>query len=442
MEVTNFAKRRALLREKLGDKLGIITAAPLQTRSYDTEFPYRQDSNFKYLTGLDEAEAVLVLAPAHSAIKEVLFVRPKDPIMEVWTGTRMGPDKAREVLEIDHVFSIEELDDRLPDLMMGHANCSLNLRDSGPWVDKVLGHIKALNAKKRVPRAKPQGISDITPLLGELRLVKDQNELQFMKKAQEITNRAHRAAMAYARPGGNESQVMAMLHFHFRHNPAADEAYESIVAGGENACTLHYVKNNQELKDGDLLLIDAGADFHLYASDVTRTFPINGKYTPLQKDVYEIVLAAQKEAIDLSRPGKTQGNLHQACSKVLAQGLIDLGVFSESVESIIDQGLLRKYYPHSTGHWLGLDVHDPCPYFEKNEELISFREGMVFTIEPGLYFPPDDHGLPEKLRGLGIRIEDDILITDKSHENLSAAVPKSITEVEEACKRDWRELLP
>jgi Xaa-Pro aminopeptidase len=443
MNLTNYAERRQALKDQLKDTVAIIPAAPHQIRSFDTEYPYRQDSNLKYLTGLEEQEAVLVLAPNHPAIDEILFVLPKDPIKETWTGIRMGPDKARELLEMNHVYSIDELDQRLPDLLLGHSACALDLYASHtPWLDRIKSIMTNLNNQRRLNRAKPQSLIHLNPIIGQMRLVKDQNEILFMKKAQEITARAHRSAMAYTRPGVNESAVAALLRYHFSHHPASNEAYESIVAGGANACVLHYVSNNKELKDGDLLLIDAGADFHLYASDVTRTFPVNGVFSGIQKHVYDIVLESQKEAINLSRPGKNQIELHEATCRVLAQGLIDLKVSDESVDSIIEQGILKKYYPHSTGHWLGLDVHDPCPYTDSEHQPIAFQKGMVFTIEPGLYFPPTDHELPNQLRGIGIRIEDDVLITEVGHEVLSASIPKEIKEIEHACERDYRELMP
>lgn len=440
MEPTDYALRRRELAQALRGAAALIPSAPLRTRSHDTEYPFRQSSQLKYLTGLeDEQEAVLLITPEHPAIQEVLFVRPKDPLKEMWSGRRLGPEKARELLEIEHVYTLDELPTKLPELLLGHSAVALDLFESEGWVKKILEVLEGLNQRKKLARQKPLEIHHLAPLIGRQRLVKDANEIQFIKKAAELTTRAHHAAMAMAAPGRSEAEIMALLHFHFRSHPAGDEAYESIVAGGENACILHYVANNQPLKAGELLLIDAGAEFHTYASDVTRTFPIDGKFQGAGLEVYEICLHAQKEAMTQSRPGKTLDDVHRAACQVLAQGLADLKVFQERPADIIEQGLLKKYYPHSTSHWLGLDVHDPCPYFDEQQQPINFAPGMVFTIEPGLYFPPDDTSLPERLRGIGVRIEDDLLITEKSYENLTSGIAKEVRAVEEACKRDYRE---
>jgi len=444
IEATNYSARRALLREKLGNAIAVIPSASHQTRSYDTEYSFRQHSVLKYLTGLEEQDSILVLCPNNIERPEVLFVRPKDAMMEMWSGKRLGPERAREILEIQHVYPIDQFDTILPELMLGHTAIAYDLFDaSAPQSlhKRLLDHAEKLQRTKRKFHVrKPDGVINLATLTGEMRLIKEGNELLFMREAQKITSRAHRAVMAKTAAGINEKELQALFHYIVSKN-GATEAYESIVAGGENACILHYVNNNKKLKDGDLLLIDAGSEFHVYASDVTRTYPVNGKFTPIQRDVYEIVLSAQKEAISLSRPGKNLNDLHQATITVLSQGLKDLKVINESVETILEKELYKPFYPHSTSHWMGLDVHDPCPYLDGDLKPVSLREGMVFTIEPGLYFPPDRADLPTELRGMGIRIEDDILITDRAYENLSSSIPKEISEIEEEMKRDYRDFL-
>ncbi len=440
MELTSYRERRAKLLERLKGGVAIFEAAPHQTRSHDTEFPYRQDSNLKYLVGFEEPEAKLVILSHQKERQAVLFVRPKDAKAEVWSGRRLGIEAAKDLLDVDEVYSIHEFDQKLDELLMGHDTVYLDLFNRPKLVKKVLSHIGALAYKNRKKVATPQKIANIIPLVGSLRLIKDQNEIAFMKKAAAITTKAHKAAMAFTRAGVNEREVQALMEYIYLKEGANGAAYESIVAGGDNANILHYIDNQDELKDGDLLLIDAGSEYNLYASDVTRTFPVNGVYSGIQKEVYEIVLEAQKASLRASRPGSTIATIHAEASKVLAQGLVDLKVMSSIPEELASDQTFKSFYPHGTGHWLGLDVHDNCPYTDGPED-IKFAPGMIYTIEPGLYFPKNATNIPAELRGMGIRIEDDILITADGYENLTSAIPKEIKEVEDACKVDYKSFL-
>lgn len=440
MELTSYRERRAKLLEKMHGGVAIIESAPHQTRSHDTEFPYRQDSNFKYLVGFEEPEAKLVILSHQKERQAVLFVRPKDPKAEVWSGRRLGVESAKEILDVDEVYSIDEFDQKLDELLLGHDTVYLDLFNRPKLVKKVLSHISTLGYKNRKKIATPQKLGNIVPIVGSLRLIKDQNEIAFMRKAAAITTKAHKAAMAFTKPGVNEKEVQALMEYIYLKEGASGPAYESIVAGGDNANILHYIDNCDELKSGDLLLIDAGSEFNLYASDVTRTFPVNGIYTGIQKEVYEIVLEAQKASLRASAIGATIAKIHAESSKVLAQGLIDLKLMDSMPEELNTDVTFRTYYPHGTSHWLGLDVHDNCPYSDGPED-ITFKPGMIYTIEPGLYFPKNGAGIPEELRGIGIRIEDDILITESGYENLTSAIPKEVKEVEEACKQNYKDFL-
>lgn len=441
-EPTNHRQRRLELMTRLEGAVAIVPTHSHQTRSYDTEFPFRPDSNFKYLTGCKEADAVLVLAPHHPEFQEILFVHPKDPVAEMWMGERLGPEKACEIFEVDACFSLDDFKTKLPEFLEGHAKVAMDFYTHKKHFEKVLKMMEKLNQLKKKKVAKPTEILSLGPIVGEMRLIKDATELAFMKSALEITGKAHAAAMAFSSPEKTEREVHALLKYIFQKEGAIGEAYESIVAAGNHANTLHYIKNDSALHEGDLLLIDAGSEVNVYASDITRTFPINGKFTKAQRDVYQVVLNAQKEAFNYARPGATLAQMHQATCKSLAQGLIDLGVFSDkSLDEVMEKELYKEFYPHGTGHWLGLDVHDTCPYFDEDFQDIEFKPGMVFTVEPGLYFRKDHTNLPQHLKGIGIRIEDDLVITATGYENMSAAIPKEISEVEEACTRDYRDYL-
>lgn len=442
MQSTDFKQRRNNLFDMMDDGIAILPAAHHATRSNDTEYPFRQNSNFKYLTGINEPESILVLSKKNGVQKTFIFIRPNNAFEEMWNGKRLGLEKAQDLIEADHAYDIHTFKEQILKLLPGHKNLYMHFhegRDTYELVQKLSGEL--FNKKRRSDELPPSQIKNLGHLIEKLRFIKDQNEILTMKKAMIATDRAHRAAMAFAAPGKSEKQVDALLHYLFRNTYSQGQAYENIVAGGDNANILHYVENNEELHDGDLLLIDAGSQLNLYATDITRTFPVNGKFSPTQKDVYEIVLAAQKAAISHSFPGRTSKELHDSACKVLTQGLVDLKILKGSVEENLEKNTFRKYYPHGTGHWLGLDVHDQNPYLDEDNNTMKFAAGCIFTVEPGLYFPKNDPEVPEIFKGIGIRIEDNILITDKGHENLSAMIPKEVKEVEEACEKDYRTFL-
>lgn len=442
MSQSIYKKRRQDLLDQIGNSVALVPTNPHHTRSNDTEFPFRADSNFGYLTGHLEPEALLVLCPQGQKGKEVLFVRPKNPELELWMGERLGPEKAKELYGVDEAYGFDLLEQKLPELIDLHESIMMDIFSHGEWIEKVYPMMKKLNQQRRRKKPAPQGILNLAPLLGKMRLKKDKNEIDLMRKAAQITHQAHCAAMARASNGVNEGQVQSVIDYVFMDRGAQSEAYESIVAGGNNANTLHYIQNNQDLKDGDLLLIDAGCELDLYASDVTRTFPVSGKYTQLQKKVYELILKVQKEAIAMAAPGKKLSELHDFTCQGLSSALMELGFFKDkSLDQVVEQKLYRSFFPHGTGHWLGLDVHDNCPYFDENSQDIKFEEGMVFTVEPGLYFNENNEKVPQELKGIGIRIEDDILITAEGHENLTASIPKEVADVEDACQKNYKELL-
>ncbi|MCO4795094.1 MAG: aminopeptidase P N-terminal domain-containing protein [Bacteriovoracaceae bacterium] len=441
MESTSYKERRSRLMENLNDGMAIIKAQGHKQRSHDTEYPFRQDSNFKYLTGFNEPESILVLTP-NSETKTTLFVRPKDELAELWSGKRMGVEKASELLEIDQVFPINDYEKKIAELMVGHKTIYMDIFNNSKEVNDILSKCQNLQFAKRKSKSQvPQGLSNLRIEVGKMRLIKDQNEIRAMKMAAQATTLAHKGAMAFAAPGKNENEVQAFLEFLFKLKGAEGTAYESIVAGGNNANTLHYVNNNMVLNDGDLLLIDAGAEFNLYAADVTRTFPVNGTFTAAQRDVYQLVLEAQKASLAQAKPGKTLTDVHKESVKVLTDGLIHLRVLEGTLEENLENENYRRFYPHGTSHWLGLDVHDESPYINEKFEEFTFEAGMAFTIEPGLYFPATDATLRNELQGIGIRIEDDILITESGHEVITSGIPKEIKEVEEACKADYKTFL-
>lgn len=440
MESTNFKQRRFNTLSKLKDGIAIIPAATHQTRSNDTEFSFRQNSNFKYLTGCSEPDAILVLTP-HLEQKDHLFVRPNDRLMEIWSGRRLGPERSKEVFDVDAAYPIDDFAKKLPELMKGHKEVFIDLFQNTELFMQVRKACMNLDPRGKLKVPTPKAFRHANTIVEQQRLIKDQNEVIQMKKAAEATNKAHRAAMALANSGINESEVFNLMEYVFRKHGAHHSAYESIVAGGENGTILHYVENNMTLNDGEMLLIDAGSEFNTYASDVTRTFPINGKYTGAQKEVYEIVLEAMKNSFSKCSVGHTLEEVHMESVKSLSDGLRHLKLYTESVDEIIEKTLYKEFYPHGTSHWLGMDVHDQNPYMGDDYKPVKFEKGMLFTVEPGLYFQPDNMKIPAELRGMAVRIEDDILITENSYENLTAMIPKEIKEVENACQEDYKQFL-
>ena len=421
-----YANRRARLAAALGDGIAIVATAPEVPRNRDTHYPYRHDSYFYWLTGFAEPEAVVVLVGG-AAPQSILFCRDKDETREIWDGFRHGPAAAQEKFGFDAAHSVAELDARLPELMGNRARLAYAVGQEPAWDARVIGWLNAVRAKTRQGIAAPGEIVDVRHALDEMRLIKDVHELALMRRAAEISTRAHGIAMRATRPGRHEYEIEAELLCAFRSGGAEAPAYTSIVASGANACVLHYVFNNQPLADGDLLLIDAAAEFGSYAADITRTFPVNGRFSAAQKDAYELVLAAQAAAIDEVRPGRHWNSPHEAAVRVLTQGMVDLKLLAGSVDGLIESNAYNRFYMHRTGHWLGMDVHDAGEYKIKGEWR-PLVPGMTLTVEPGLYIRPADD-VPEAFWNIGIRIEDDVAVTESGCEVLTSP-PKTVDEIE------------
>ncbi len=432
IDPTIYKQRRARLLEKMQRGIAIVPTAPEVARNGDTHYGYRYDSNFYYLSGFIEPEAVLVLVASpekNGGERAILFCREKNPEREVWDGFRVGPDAAKEQYGFDATYPIAQLDDKLSELMGNQPVLFYPVGHDTAWDQRILKLRGEVQAKVRSGIRAPNEIHDVRTLLNEMRLFKDEHELSIMRRAAAISCQAHRRAMQFTRPGQFEYQLEAEFLHEFCRHGARHPAYPSIVAGGANACVLHYVGNNARLKDGDLLLIDAGCELDGYASDITRTFPVNGRFLPAQKDVYELVLAAQTAAIAAARPGNTWNAPHDAALRVLAQGFIDLKLCRGSVDSVLESESYKRFYMHRTGHWLGMDVHDVGDY-KTGDDWRKLQTGMVFTVEPGCYIRPADD-VPLALWNIGIRIEDDVAITELGNEVLTDAAPKSVADIEE-----------
>ncbi len=427
--IAPYVARRRRLAEALGDGVAVVPTAPERVRNRDTHFPYRFDSHFYYLTGFPEPDAVLVVR----AGKTILFCRERNPEREVWDGFRHGPEAARERFGFDEAHPIETLDEKLPALLENQPTLFYPMGADAEWDSRAIRWLNAVRAKSRAGVAAPERVQDVRALIDEMRLVKDAQELALMRRAARIAASAHRRAMQATRPGRNEYEIEAELLYEFRRNGAQFPSYSPIVAGGANSCVLHYVFNDAPLADGELLLIDAGCELDGYASDVTRTFPVNGRFSAAQRDAYEIVLAAQGAALDKVRAGASWNEPHDAAVRVLAQGMLDLRLLSGSLDEVLEKETYKRFYMHRTGHWLGLDVHDAGEY-KRSGNWRPLVPGMTLTVEPGLYIRADDD-VPEALRNIGIRIEDDVRVADSGCEVLTAEAPKAIADIE-ALMRD------
>jgi Xaa-Pro aminopeptidase len=425
--ITPYIHRRESLLAQIGRGVAIVPTAPEAIRNRDAHYPYRFDSYFYYLTGFSEPESVLVLVGGDQP-KSVLFCRDKDLEREIWDGFRYGPDAAREIFGFDEAYSITRLDELAPQLLANKPRLYFSLGAEAQWDARVTGWLNQVRNQARAGVGAPSELVDVRGLLDEMRLFKTEDELETMRKAAGISASAHRRAMRATQPGAMEYEVEAELLHEFRRHGAQAPAYTSIVAGGANACVLHYVSNDARLHDGDLLLIDAGCELDGYASDITRTFPVNGKFTGPQKDLYELVLAAQAAAIEAVRAGNHWNAPHEAALNVLVRGFIDFGLCQGTVEGVLESGDYRRFYMHRTGHWLGLDVHDAGEY-KRNGEWRSLEPGMVLTVEPGCYVRPADD-VPEHFWNIGIRIEDDAVVTQGESEIITAGAPKSVTDIE------------
>jgi len=424
-----YARRRKQLMRIIGrDAICIVPAAPERLRNNDSHYPYRQDSDFHYLTGFAEPDAVLALVPGRSPSETILFCRERNPERERWDGARVGTEGVVATLGMDDAFPSEDIDEILPGLIEGRSRVYYHFGRDTDFDLKLIGWVNRVRELVRSGAKPPHEFVALSHLLHDLRLYKSRNELRLMRKSAKIAADAHVRAMRATRPGMNEHEVEAELLHAFR-SQGAVPSYEPIVGGGANACVLHYRANNAPLVDGDLLLIDAGAEYQCYASDITRTFPVNGRYSPEQRALYDIVLAAQLAGIDEVRAGRSFNAYHDAAVRTITRGLCKLGLLSGSVEKNLREHAYRKFYMHKTGHWLGLDVHDAGDY-RVDGEFRVLEAGMVVTVEPGLYVAPDLKGVPARFRGIGIRIEDDVVVTDGDPEVISAGVPKDADEIE------------
>ncbi|MFC3533081.1 aminopeptidase P N-terminal domain-containing protein [Vogesella facilis] len=418
--------RRQQLLAAIGDAVAILPTAPEAVRNADANYPYRADSHFLYLTGFAEPEAVLVLDGRRG--KSLLFCRAKNPDMEIWEGFRHGPQAAAEAFAFDEAYAIDELEQRLPELLADVPALYWPLGRSAGWDARIAGWLGVVRSRARLGVDAPAQFGDLLPLIDEMRLLKDEREQAILLRAGQVSAEAHVRAMQATRPGKYEYEIEAELLYHFVRNGARQPAYESIVAGGGNACTLHYAANNARLNDGELLLIDAGCEFMGYAGDITRTFPVNGRFSQPQRDLYEVVLAAQLAAIAAVQPGATLDAPGDAALRVLVQGMLDYQLLQGSVDGVIESGDYRRFYMHGIGHFLGLDVHD-VGLRRPGGQWRQFQPGMCTTIEPGLYVRPDDR-VPAAFHHIGIRIEDNVLVTATGRHVYTDAAPKRIDDIE------------
>ena len=422
-------RRKALMRQMKKNAIALLASAPAQVRNRDVEYPYRQDSDFHYLTGFDEPEAVAVFAPGREQGEFILFCRQYDETKAIWTGKHAGLEGAKEKFGADEALPIEDFAETLPTLLDGKRTVNYPIGVDKELDRQVMAAVNTLRGKTRTGAKPPEEFVALDRLVHEMRLFKSPDEIQTMRKAVEVSVHAHKRAMQVCRPGMHEYQIEAeMSHECMRHG-LRHSAYPSIVAGGHNACVLHYTENADQLHDGDLLLIDAGAEFGNYAADITRTFPVNGRYSEPQRLLYELVLEAQLAAIAKIRPGNTWIQPHEEAVRVLVKGLVKLGLLQGRVYKLIRDEAYKPFFMHRTGHWMGMDVHDVGDY-KIDDKWRKLEPGMVLTVEPGLYVPPACMDVDEKWRGIGIRIEDDVMVTQKGCEVLSAAMPKTVAEIE------------
>ena len=428
-KTTEYARRRRQLMRLAGeDSILIVPAAPERIRSHDSHHPYRQSSDLLYLSGFGEPEAVLVLVPGRRAGETLLFCRERDLERETWDGRRLGPEDAVQALGLDDAYDIADIDDILPGLIEGRARVYYQFGRDQDFDLKILAWVNRVRERVRQGAHTPHEFLQLGHLLHELRLFKSREELKLMRRAATIAAEAHCAAMRAVRPGLHEYSIEAELLYHFRRQGAVP-AYESIVGAGANACVLHYRDNSAPLRDGDLLLVDAGAELQGYASDITRTYPVNGRFSPAQRAVYELVLQAQAAAIAAVRPGNHWDTPHEAAVEVLAEGMLRLGLLKGSLDKLLASGTYKRFYMHRTGHWLGLDVHDVGDYRIDGQPRL-LEAGMVLTVEPGCYIAPDSRGVAARWRGIGVRIEDDVVVTASGCEVLTDGVPKAVDEIE------------
>lgn len=430
IKMAEYAKRRKALFDQMENKsIYILKGANLQYRNSDAEFPFRQNSHFYYLTGFNEPDAVLVLIKEGNNEEYILFCREKKKEEEIWTGPRVGVEGAKEKFQATTSFAISELDAKMPILLENKEKIGYSLGHSKEFDEKMVNWVNQVRSKVRKGTHAPETWFDFVHMISAMRLHKSPDEVQQIKEACRISAEGHAHLMRICRAGKWEYQLEGEFINYCFQSGLRFMAYSPIVAGGSNACTLHYIQNSDQLKDGDLLLVDAGAECENYAADITRTFPVNGKFTEAQKAIYELVLEAQEAAIKAAKPGVAWHKLQEIMVEILVTGLVKLNILQGDVQELIKEKKYRQFYMHSSGHWLGLDVHDAGEY-KINENWRPLEAQMVFTIEPGLYFDPNQEGLDSKWKGIGVRIEDDILITKDGCEVLTKMVPKRVEEIE------------
>ena len=401
------------------NSVALICAAMPKKRSNDTEYPYRQNSNFYYLCGFKEDNAALVFVKTKRKTKTILFVQPKDPQMELWSGKRLGVKAAKKRFLVDKVLPISKLEEKLKKCLEKKVRAYYEFGSDNPAVERFAKMTHSCYTRH-----------NLSKVIESMRLVKSETEIALIKKALEITKEAHHQAIRLHKEGMTEYQLQANFEYVFKKNGAYSDAYTTIVAGGDNANTLHYVKNDQPLRSGDLVLIDAGCEYDYYASDITRTIPVSGTFSKAQKEVYALVLDVEKKIISMVKEGMYRSELQKEAERMLCEGMVRLGILKGDVQELLKKKAHKRYFPHSIGHYMGLDVHDQNPYKTKNFKEIPLKAGMVLTIEPGLYLPKEDRTVPKKFRGIGIRIEDDILVKKNGCENLSSGIVKEIEEIE------------
>lgn len=415
-----YRQRRDLLARKLSkNTMAVVFSATHKVRSNDTEFPFRQNSNFYYLTGFIEDNAILVLVKNKTKYKSILFVHKKDKIQELWNGKRLGTTQAKKHFLVDEVYTSDEFESIFNTHASLYSKLYFDFKTDSPFVDPLKRDFKKFSQYE-----------NLAPFVESMRLIKSSAEIDLIKKALQITKDAHHSLMKQNKNDKYEYELQADIEHTFKKNSAFSDAYTSIVAGGNNANTLHYINNNQKLKSQELILIDAGCEYQYYASDITRTIPVNGRFSSEQKEVYDLVLNTQLEVLKAIKIGVKRSKLQKIAINHITKGLVELGVLHGDVKKLIKKEKYKPYYPHGIGHWMGIDVHDECPYLDKKSKELVLKKGMVLTIEPGIYLDKEDKKVPEKYRGIAIRIEDDILITDKGYENLSIEIVKTTQAIE------------
>ena len=428
---TEYQSRRRQLMRQMGERsIAILPAAPVRTRNRDVEHRYRQDSDFYYLTGFTEPQAVLVLKPGREHGEYLMFCRERNLQQELWNGYMAGQEGVCRDYGAEDAFPISDIDDILPGLIEGCDKVYYSMGSNPDFDSRVMNWVNVIRSKVRNGAQPPQEFMVLDHLLHDMRLFKSKREIQLMQAAAQVSAEGHKRAMRQCRPDMYEYQLEAEYLYHYMQAGNTECAYSSIVGGGANACVLHYIDNNRPLRDGDLVLVDSGCEHQYYASDITRTFPVNGKFSAEQKALYQIVLEAQLAAIDQVRPGNHWDDPHQAAVRVITQGLLRLGILKGELDELIENEAYKPYYMHKTGHWLGLDVHDVGDY-KVGGEWRLLEPGMVLTVEPGIYIAADAKGVAKKWRGIGIRIEDDVAVTKTGCKVLSAQVPKQVDEIEQ-----------